>query len=89
MALRSMSPQVIVTDELVTPQDVDAIEQAMYNGVSVVASAHGRSMEEMAIKPVFRKLFDAKVFEILFFLDKSRGTGTLREIVRFGGKENA
>lgn len=41
MLLRSMSPDVIVTDEIGAAEDFDAIEKISHAGVSVIASVHG------------------------------------------------
>lgn len=43
MAVRSLSPQCIVTDEIV-PQQYQAIQQAINSGVHVYASMHGDSV---------------------------------------------
>lgn len=43
MLLRSMSPEVLVTDEIGAAEDFDAIERLSYAGVSVIASVHGKN----------------------------------------------
>ncbi len=47
LMLRSMSPQLIVCDELSTEGDVEAVKKCFGMGVSVIASAHGGSLEEI------------------------------------------
>ena len=47
LMLRAMSPQVIVCDELSTKSDIDAIHKCFGAGVSVIASAHAGSFEEI------------------------------------------
>lgn len=47
MLLRSMSPDVIVTDEIGSPEDFDAIEKISCAGVSVIASVHGANRAQM------------------------------------------
>lgn len=51
MAIRSMSPEIIVTDEIGTDNDVSSIKKALLSGVKILASAHGASFED-----VFRKM---------------------------------
>lgn len=62
MLLRSMAPQVIVSDEIATERDSNAILLASGCGVSIIASAHGRSLESIRERRVIKPLFDAGVF---------------------------
>jgi stage III sporulation protein AA len=50
LLLRCMSPQVIITDELGLPEDIDAICSANNTGVVVIASVHGDSITEISKK---------------------------------------
>ena len=45
MLLRSMSPEVIITDEIGSAEDCEAIGSVMNSGVAVMASVHGRDEE--------------------------------------------
>ncbi|MDR1392261.1 MAG: stage III sporulation protein AA [Clostridiales bacterium] len=47
MMLRSMSPDVLITDEIATKDDAKAVEQAIGCGVSIVATAHGESIDDV------------------------------------------
>lgn len=49
LALRSMSPEVIICDEIA--DDGDAVQEALYCGVKVIASAHGGSASELLRRP--------------------------------------
>ena len=51
MALRTLSPQVILLDELGTLAETAALEQGFYSGVDFVASVHAASVEEAARRP--------------------------------------
>ena len=44
MVLRSMSPDVIVTDEIGKQSDIDAIERITNSGAGVIATIHGRNI---------------------------------------------
>jgi len=63
MLIRSMSPQVIVCDELGREEDVQAMLDAARCGVGVLASAHADGMDDLLARPILRKLFDAGAFE--------------------------
>lgn len=46
-AVRSMKPDVIVTDELASKQDIWACKKAIENGVAVIASVHAKNQLEL------------------------------------------
>ena len=49
MSLRSLSPEVIICDEI--GNDEAAVEQAMFCGVKLIASAHADSIEQLKKRP--------------------------------------
>ncbi len=72
--IRAMRPDIIITDEL---SDVDcaAVKQALYAGVTVVASAHFSKMQEIGTPffPLFERyvlLNEKKIGEIACIYDK-------------------
>ncbi len=65
-AVRTMSPEVIVCDEIMGSEDVRAIREAHSGGVRVCASAHGGSPEEIMMDPGIRELLAYGVFGILY-----------------------
>lgn len=98
LMLRSLSPQVIITDEIGRVEDVQAVAEAVSAGVSVIASVHGSSLEEVCQRPVLGELLQENIFERLIFLNNDRGPGTLEMIIegekglplysaRYGGEE--
>lgn len=78
MLLRSMSPDVIVTDEIGSDADADAIFSIINSGVSVVVSVHGRDAEQIRRRRAFGELYD--MFETVIVLSKRLGAGTVEEI---------
>lgn len=57
--LRSMSPNVLITDEIGSRQDETAVKQATLSGVSVICSAHGYSRRDIAARlPELEALFE-------------------------------
>lgn len=81
MLLRSMSPQVVATDEIGRREDALAIEDLLNAGVAVITTVHGRSLEDIALRPVIRELTEKKVFERYVFLGRSRGVGTVEAVI--------
>jgi stage III sporulation protein AA len=80
MLLRSMSPQVIATDEIGRRQDVDAVWEMVCTGVSVLATVHASRFEELEQRPHLRDLVAERVFQRYIFLSRRQGPGTLEGI---------
>lgn len=62
MLIRSMSPDVLVVDEIGKEEDALAVEEALHAGIRVVASAHGRDVDDVSRRPALRRLFDGRLF---------------------------
>lgn len=52
LALRTLSPEVIICDEI--GNDESAVEQALFCGVKIIASAHAASLDELYRRPQTR-----------------------------------
>lgn len=70
--LRSMSPQVLITDELGTAADVQAVCEAAKCGVSVMASLHGRELETALSRGPVYQLAQNRIFTRYVLLDMLR-----------------
>ncbi|MBX5436318.1 MAG: stage III sporulation protein AA, partial [Alicyclobacillaceae bacterium] len=85
MAIRSLSPDLVVTDEIGRAEDRDAILEATHAGVSVVASAHAAGLEEWRARPYMRELFAARAFQRYVVLSRRLGPCTLEQILDADG----
>lgn len=81
MLLRSMSPQVIVTDEIGNEGDKEAVRQVINAGVKIITTAHGFNVSEMKTRHEVLSLIEEKVFERFVVLSRSLGPGTLEEVM--------
>jgi len=81
MLIRSMSPQVIATDEIGRQEDMEAINHALQAGVTVITTVHGASFEEIQRRPVLGELLQGKFFDRLIFLSRRKGPGTLEAVL--------
>ena len=81
MAVRSMSPQALVTDEIGSREDIDAVKNALRCGVSVIASAHARDARQLYESEEGRAL--CRLFEVFVTLSKRRGSGTVEGICTY------
>lgn len=80
MALRALSPQVLVTDEIGRPEDVSAILEALHAGVRVIATAHGNALAEVAERPHLSRLLGQSMFEKVIVLSHRLGPGTIEHV---------
>lgn len=81
MLIRSMSPDVVITDEIGREEDALAIREVMLAGVSLVATAHGGSLEEVARRPALKCLFEGDMFERAIILSQTHGPGTIERVL--------
>lgn len=82
MAVRSLSPELIVTDELGRPEDIAAIEECINAGVKILATAHGASLEEVSGRPGMRSILSSSSFAAAVVLSRAKGPGTLERIIQ-------
>ncbi len=82
MLVRTMGVEMIITDEIGTPEDVRAIKNAFGSGVKVIASAHGYCHGDITGHPELRELTE-RGFERIITLSRRFGVGTIEEVTHF------
>ncbi|HHY34184.1 MAG TPA: stage III sporulation protein AA [Firmicutes bacterium] len=80
MVIRSMSPDVVVTDEIGGDGDARACAEACAAGVAILASAHARDIEDLARRPYSSWLVDKGYFEVFVVLSRRNGPGTVEYV---------
>ena len=78
--IRSLAPDLIVTDELGQEEDLQAINYAINSGVNILASVHCDSMSSLSQKPYFDKVINDKVFKRYVLLSLRNGPGTIEGV---------
>ncbi len=78
--IRSLAPNIIVTDELSEWEDVEAVKFASNCGVRILASTHSDSIESFLQKAAFKELIDENVFKRYVVFSMREGPGTLEGI---------
>ena len=71
MLVRSMSPDVIVADEIGTKEDIEAIKYAVTSGVKGIFTAHANNMEDIKKSPILKELLDLNLIDKIIILDKN------------------
>ena len=80
MLLRSMSPNVIVTDEIGNESEIKALYTALNGGVSLITTVHGDSIEDIQNRKELSRLLDKELFKKIIILSGRKGPGTLEKI---------
>lgn len=83
MAIRALSPEVIICDEIGTEKDIESILLAMNSGVNVVTSIHGFGVEDFLNKKVFYNAIENRVFKRAIVLSNRNGVGTIEDVYDF------
>jgi len=81
MLIRSMSPQIIATDELGKEEDIYAIQEALSAGIRILTTIHGSSIEEISRRPHLNTLIKQKIFERMVILSNRPTVGTIQLIL--------
>ena len=79
-AIKTMSPNVIVTDEISAENDIESIGNAIKSGVSVIATAHAKDINDLKQKKYFKEIVERKYFERIIVLSNRNGVGTIEGI---------
>ncbi|MCH5350181.1 MAG: Flp pilus assembly complex ATPase component TadA [Oscillospiraceae bacterium] len=82
-ALRVMSPQIIICDEIGSDKDLAAIRAASNSGVYVAASVHAAGVDELK-----RKDIDLDIFDYIVFLSGCIDPGHISETVKIREVKN-
>jgi len=88
LAIRSMSPDVIVCDEIGTKKDMESLLMALNCGVSIITTIHGSDVEDLYKRAVFREIVENRVFSIAIVLSGRSGVGTVEEVYDFNKSES-
>lgn len=83
MSVRALSPQVVITDEIGRPADVNAIQECVNAGVTVISSIHAGTMQELEKRPCIQEVLQRGLFEVGILLSRRKGPGTIEKIVRW------
>ncbi|WP_025691607.1 stage III sporulation protein AA [Paenibacillus zanthoxyli] len=78
MMIRSLSPDVLIADEIGRPEDAEAVTEALHAGITVLAAAHGREVSELALRPGLGRLIELGMFERYVILRRSAGELSFR-----------
>src|SRR5690625_2221610 len=80
MLIRSMSPNVLIVDEIGSEKDVQSLIEAIHAGVSVISTIHGQSISELKKRPSLQPIFRKNIFKRYIVLEKDTIPGKIKYI---------
>lgn len=80
MFIRSMSPEIIVVDEIGSHADVAALLEAIHAGVTVICTVHGASLDELQNRPSLQPVFKQRIFQRAIILERHAQPGYIKQI---------
>ncbi len=83
IAVRTLSPDIIVLDEIGGEDEAKSLLSAVNTGVNVIATAHGSSIDEVLKRPNIKCLIDAGVFKKAVVLEGKNEPCKVKGIVNF------
>jgi len=86
MAIRSLSPDILICDEIGTKGDIEALNMAFNSGVNVVVTIHGYNIEDIYNRNIFKDLLDNKILERIVILSNRNKVGNIEKIYSVGIK---
>jgi len=85
MSIRSLSPRLVICDELGSAQDFEIIQYALKSGVKIIATAHGFGIEDIKRNIYLKNIIDNNFFDRALILGK--GPLRLKEVFDFQSKK--
>ncbi len=83
IAVRTLSPDIVVLDEIGSDDEARAMLSAVNTGVNFIATAHGSSMEEVLRRPNIKRLVNAGAFKKAVVLYGKENPCKVKELVAF------
>lgn len=87
MMIRSMSPDILIVDEIGRREDAEAIQEAVHAGIKLIMTTHGSNIEEIRKRPSLKEIIDQGIFERFVILSRASGPGTITRILDASGQE--
>jgi stage III sporulation protein AA len=80
MLIRSMSPDVLIVDEIGRMEDGQAIQEAVNAGITLVMTTHGSSFNEVRKRPVIKDIVSLQTIERFVELRRGEEPGRVHEV---------
>ncbi|MGM9645988.1 MAG: hypothetical protein ACI3XS_04815 [Eubacteriales bacterium] len=74
LATKSMTPEIIICDEISSKNEANAILKAVHGGVRLIATAHAKDFFELKSKDILIPLISSGVFDYAIGVSRKYGT---------------
>lgn len=82
-AVRNMSPDIVVCDEIATIADVESVQYCVNCGVSFIATMHCSDIDSLLKRDYAKKILSTCAFNTIVFLNSRHNVGQIKDIVDF------
>lgn len=72
MVLRTMGPSCIAVDEITAAEDCQALLNAVWCGVELLATAHASNSDDLRRRPIYRPLVESGLFTQVIVLNRDK-----------------
>ena len=81
-AIKTMSPDYIICDEIGSENDLTAIKECVGSGAKLIATAHGKNLEEIKKRPIIKKILETGAFENIAILKNKSTPCKIKYIIK-------
>ena len=86
MMIRSMSPDVLIVDEIGRSEETAAIIEAANAGITLMMTTHGNSLAEISKRPSLIPIIESGIFQRYITMNGKSGPGMISAIEDSNGK---
>lgn len=87
MMIRSMSPDVLIVDEIGRNEDSEAVMEAVHAGIKLIITTHGNGLTDIKQRPSLKEILNQAIFQRFIVLSRKKGPGTIAQILDGSGNE--
>lgn len=81
-AIKTMSPEYIICDEIGNETDLKAVKECVGSGVKLIATAHGENLEEIKKRPIIKQILETGAFDNVAILQNKSTPCKLKYIIK-------
>lgn len=82
IALRCLSPDVIICDEIGTDKEVDAVQSGVNAGVPIITTVHAQHASQLLKRPQTKALLSTGAFSNIVMLKDAKNPGSISEFIK-------
>lgn len=86
MMIRSMSPDILIVDEIGRKEDSEALLEAINAGVTIIATAHGHNYQDLMNRPIMSAIMNQHIFHRYIELTRRQLPGYMSNLRDHQGK---